>query len=394
MRARRLTPRRYQLDKVATASVRRGHPWIYRSLISSAAKGFRDGQWLKLVDGANEIAGYGIFEKDGLIAIRTLKRGSRVPDPAFVRERVRQALAKREALRRYTDAFRAIHGENDGLPAVVFDVFGSFGVLQTYSVGADVLGRFVATELRRELGLRGVLWKPPAKRKGGRGDAKPRVLFGRVPERVQWREGQLRLEASLHQGQKSGAFLDLRALRKWIAARRWNGSRVLNLFAYTGTLGLAAEIGGAGQVVQVDIAESALEFAKRRHTLDASKHRFVVADVFAWLKTLSPSQQFDLVIVDPPQVASQTSQVGKALANYATLYELAQRHVAPGGFLVAACCTGRIPRRKFEALVEGTLGREFRRVADLAPEDDHPVAFPEGDYLKILIFQRRPKHSR
>lgn len=389
MRARRIHPHRYQLDKVATANVRRGHPWVYRSHVSSAADGFRDGQWLKLVDKENVIAGYGIFEKDGLIAIRALKRGSGLPDPAFVRERITNALKKREPLRNYTDAFRAIHGENDGLPAVVFDVYGKVGVLQTYSAGADVLGRFVAADLRRRLGLEGVLWKPPAKRKGGRGDRKPRVLFGRVPERVRWKEGKLRLEASLLEGQKSGAFLDLRALRKWISAQKWSEARVLNLFSYTGTLGLAAEAGGAKQVVQVDIAAPALEFAKKAHALDVHRHKFVAADVFQWLKDLPENHRFELVVVDPPQMAAESSQVGKALANYKYLYGLAQKHVAPGGYLVAACCTGRIARAKFEEVVGRSLGRDFRLVANLAPEDDHPVAFAEGDYLKVLVFQRR-----
>ncbi len=390
MRARRILPRRYQLDKVATANVRRGHPWVYRSHVSTAADGFLDGQWLKLVDAENAITGYGIFEKDGLIAIRALKRGSRLPDADFVRERITAALAKREQVRGYATAFRAIHGENDGLPAVVFDVYGRVGVLQTYSAGADVLGRLVAAELRKRLGLVAVLWKPPAKRKGGRGDRKPRTLFGTVPESVNWSEGKLKLQASLLEGQKSGAFLDLRALRKWVSAQKWTNGRVLNLFAYTGTVGLAAEMGGAKEIVQVDIAAPALEFAKRARTLDPNKHRFVTADIFQWLKDLPPSHQYELVVVDPPQMAADNRQVPKAMANYKYLYGLAKSHVAPGGFLVVACCTGRITRRKFEELAEASIGKEFRLVGNLAPEDDHPVTFTEGDYLKVLIFQKKP----
>ena len=41
------------------------------------------------------------------------------------------------------------------------------------------------------------------------------------------------------------------------AAQRWADARVLNLFAYTGTLGLAAEAGGAGLA---DVGAGQIEF--------------------------------------------------------------------------------------------------------------------------------------
>jgi len=47
-----MIPRRYQLRKDAVAIARRGHPWIFREQMSSAANVFADGQWLRLVDGA------------------------------------------------------------------------------------------------------------------------------------------------------------------------------------------------------------------------------------------------------------------------------------------------------------------------------------------------------
>ena len=46
-------------------------------------------------------------------------------------------------------------------------------------------------------------------------------------------------------GQKTGAYLDLRGLRREIAAAPLAGARVLNLFAYSGMLGRAAERAGA-----------------------------------------------------------------------------------------------------------------------------------------------------
>src|SRR5262245_16073851 len=147
---------RYQLRKEAVGVVLRGAPWIFRDHLSSAAQVFDDGQWLRLVDGKNRVVGYGIYEARGAIAIRVLRRGEAPPDGAWAVRMVDEALARRAQLRAsaerrsgsgsetgsgsgsgsasasasapasatFTDAFRAMHGESDGLAAVVVDVFG------------------------------------------------------------------------------------------------------------------------------------------------------------------------------------------------------------------------------------------------------------------------------
>ena len=58
-----MKPRRYQLRKDAAAIIERGHPWIFREQLSSAANVFTDGQWLRLVDGQNTVVGHGIDRK-------------------------------------------------------------------------------------------------------------------------------------------------------------------------------------------------------------------------------------------------------------------------------------------------------------------------------------------
>jgi hypothetical protein len=39
--------------------------------------------------------------------------------------------------------------------------------------------------------------------------------------------------------------------------------------------------------------------------------------------------------------------------------------------------------------VNKTLGDRFSLEHDLPPEPDHPVAFPQADYLKILLWRAR-----
>jgi 23S rRNA G2069 N7-methylase RlmK/C1962 C5-methylase RlmI len=93
---------------------------------------------------------------------------------------------------------------------------------------------YCARWIAKQQGLEGVLWKFPVKRKNQK--KTDRVLFGKAPSAIQFGEGDLKLTVELGEGQKSGAFLDLRGLRQWLATQDFKGKRVLNLFSYTGTL--------------------------------------------------------------------------------------------------------------------------------------------------------------
>lgn len=455
-----MKPRRYQLSKEAVAIVYRDQPWIFRDHLSSAAKVFHDGDWLRLVDGANKIVGYGIYDAEGAIAIRIVRRGEAKPDAAWLRSALKASLAKRAQLAARTNGVRLVHGESDGIPGVVVDRFGETLVAQSYTRGADGLTRFAAIALANELALPNVILKPAHRRKGE--DSPARVLRGALPDIARFTEDGLEYAVDLA-GQKSGTYLDLRGLRHAIATSlasaspapdpsapsiaaiaakqatrvekatppssavgstrspgtprakastaqgvsstasasssaaskraaieaSFEGARVLNLFAYSGMLGRAAEHAGATSITHVDASEAALAFAKAHHAIDASKHAYVAADIFQWLPALAPGELYDLVIVDPPSMTSNKAQVPAVLAGYKKLYRSALVHVKPGGFLVAACCTSRVERREFHATVASTLGAGFEHVLDVPPELDHPVAFPQSDYLKIEIWRRR-----
>ncbi len=379
-------PRRYQLTKEAVAILKSGHPWIFRRHVSSAASVFPNGQWLSLVDGANHVVGYGFYHDVGAIAVRVLRQGVEPPGVEWARTLVRAALDRRSALRRETGAFRAIHGENDGLPAVTADVYSGVAVVSSYARGADPVARLCARLLRQELPLGGVLWKPGSRRFDETSGA--RTLFGRVPERIQFLEDRQAITVAPHWGQKSGSFLDLRGLRRYLRTAEVQGASVLDLFSYSGTLGAAAEIAGAGRIWHVDSSRAALDLGAETHVLDPEKHRFTEADVFEWLPALA-EERFDLAIADPPSMASRTAQVPKVLRAYDALYRTLATHVNPGGMVVACCCTSRVDADLFLVTVRRALGRDFRFFSRLPPEPDHPVSFKEADYLKILLFRRK-----
>lgn len=385
--APRSRPRRYQLRRPAAEAVAHGHPWVFRGAMSSAADGFADGQWLRLHDGGNAIVGHGVYAARGAIAIRVARRGAAPVDGAHVRATVEAALARRAALAGETDAIRELHGESDGLPAVTLDRYGDVGVLTTYAAGVEGLARLAAAHVARARALRHLIWRT-GHRAIGDGDPIDRILRGAPPAHASVREGDLALAVALRGGQKSGAFLDLRGLRRWLRGRPLAGARVLDLFSYAGGLGLATAAAGAAEVVHADASHAALAFGAAHHALGPARHRWIEADLFRGLPPELLGQAFDVVIADPPQMTSRMEQVPRALAAYRRLYAGLAAAVAPGGTLIACCCTGRIAPAEARRAIERGLGPEFCFVERLATEPDHPVGFPEADYLKVLIYRR------
>jgi len=206
--------KRYQLGKDALRVVDQRHPWIYRSHLSSAADTFKNGQWLHLVDHQNKTVAYGVYEKTGLIAVRVFKFGATAPDTRWFREMVTKALARRKPLLKYTNGFRALHGENDGLPGVVIDVYERSAVLQTYATSVDGLGRYLAQVVAQVLGLSTIVWKIPSKRRSPKPVAPLRILRGHPPGNVTVREGKIALIVPITEGQKYGTWIFRRA--RWI----------------------------------------------------------------------------------------------------------------------------------------------------------------------------------
>jgi 23S rRNA (cytosine1962-C5)-methyltransferase len=403
-----MKPRRYQLRKEAVGVALR-HPWIFRDHLSSAATVFGDGDWLRLVDGSNRVVGHGLYEATGAIAIRMLRRGAAPPDAAWLRGRLEAAVARRAELATRTDAIRLVHGESDDIPAVVVDRFADTLVVSSYAAGADVLARYIAhalapspvdptgdvpakpspslpISLRSIVGPARHVWLRPARLRQSPAEP-PRVLRGTPPDVVPIVENGLSLAVDLTTGQKTGTYLDLRGLRREVATAPLAGARVLNLFAYSGMLGRAAEVAGATTIIEVDASERALAFAAEHHTSSPALHRYLTADVFDWLPTYA-DEPFDLVIVDPPSMTSKATQVPSVLAAYRKLYGAAARLVRPGGSLVAVCCTSRIERAMFHRTVHDALGPSFTLDHETPPEPDHPVSFPQADYLKILWWRR------
>lgn len=382
--------KKVKLKKAIRRLLGEGHPWIFRQALDEAR--VRPGRIVTVTDAKGRFVCRGIAEA-GPIGVRVLTTRDEPIDATLFSRRIKAAAALRDRiLPRDTNTYRLLHGEGDRLPGVVCDVYGNHAVLRFDGEGIthwkDTLSGFLEEALRAR-GVSNLLAR------SGRGkERKIAAAFGKLPkEPVKVTERGMQLLADLEHGQKTGMFIDQRESR-WTVRQLAAGLRVLNLYGYTGGFSVAAGLGGAEHVETVDIAAPALELAEQNwklNRLNPSKHVVYPADVSEFLaRAAKRAAEYDLVIADPPSFAPNEKSVRTALKAYRNLHRAAIGCVAPGGYYLAASCSSHIRREAFEETVrEGA--RRTRRVVQIlerrGPPPDHPrlLAFPEGDYLKILL---------
>jgi 23S rRNA (cytosine1962-C5)-methyltransferase len=393
---------RIELAKNLGRHLRAGHPWVFRKGLENPPR-IPAGSVVDLTEGGKFVA-RGYYDPHSAIAVRVLTRDPRETiDAAFFARRIRQALEMRRRLIDLsdTDSFRLLHGEGDGLPGVVVDLYGTCAVLKLYSAGLTPYRPFIVEGLRAAVeGLTGIIGRDEI----GRDDAENeddgkgvgKMLWGPpAPERLAIRERGAKFLVDAYTGQKTGFFLDQRENR-YLIRRLGKGRDVLNCFCFTGGFSVNAALGGANSVFSVDSDEEAIALAREnflQNGLPAQNHDFLAADVFELLASFKEEgRTFDLIILDPPAFAKTQRAVEAALDGYASLNRQALAILRPGGLLATASCSARVtPVAFFDAIKEAAYkaGVDMELVEERYQPPDHPVRlqFPEGKYLKFYVLQ-------
>ncbi len=389
--------------------VRHQHPWIFSRGIAKVTGAPDPGDLVDVLSSNGEWLARGTWNERSQIQVRILTWHDEIVDDAWWQAAIRRAIAARAPWLNAGLPCRLIHAESDFLPGLVVDVYPDaesgerWAVLQALTMGIEVRKMQLASLLMEMLGLAGVYDRSDVdvRKKEGLGPQKG-LLAGRAAgnDRVVVRESTgFRLSAHLLKGHKTGHYLDQQAnhaLVRDIVGQRGPEQRVLNLFSYTGSFGLAALAGGAAHVTNVDSSQAALELGEESRALNGYRgERFasVEGDAFAFLRGAEEAgARWDLIVCDPPKFAHTQSQVDRASRGYKDLNLRCFRLVEPGGMVMTYSCSGAISRDLFHKIVFGALvdsGRQAQIVRELSASDDHPVAltFPEGEYLKGLLLR-------
>ncbi len=394
---------RLNLVKDLSRHLRSGHPWVFRDALAPIPK-LPAGAIVDVVDRGRFVA-RGYYDPSSAIAVRILTRevGETI-DGAFFRRRVAAAVALRERFLQNeeakTNAYRLLHGEGDGLPGVIVDLYGGVAVLKLYSEGLAPHRAALVEALKANLpSLTSVLGRDEV-REGDADTARRapgKVLWGApVEELLTIEEHGVRLLVDCLRGQKTGLFLDQRENRRLVRELS-RGRSVLNCFSYTGGFSVNAALGGAERVMSVDLDADAIALCRRNfkeNGLAAERHDFLAADVHEVLHSFAAREkQFDLIILDPPAYAKSQRAVEAALDGYASLNRAAMKLLAPGGILCTASCTARVSPDAFLSTVKEAAAKDgliFQVLHERFQPPDHPVLlqFPEGRYLKFYVLAR------
>jgi 23S rRNA (cytosine1962-C5)-methyltransferase len=389
----------------AVRQIRGGHPWVFESSVVSVSGVGTPGDLAVVFDAKRAFVAVGLYDPASVIRIKILHYGQ----PATIDERWWAARFGAADEHRApliasgdTTGYRLVHGENDAMPGLVLDRYGSTLVLKLYSAAW-------LAHLATLLPVIAERWHPSsvilrlARNVAGHetfGLIEGIAVYGEAPdEPVRFRENGLLFEADVANGQKTGYFLDQRDNRALVRSMS-KGLRVLDVFSGTGGFSVHAAAGGARSVHSVDLSSHAIDAVARNFRLNEDiepvrsvRHGATVGDAFRAMDQLHQwGEQFDLVIVDPPSFAPRRDNVDMALRAYRKLTDLALCLMGPGGILMQSSCSSRITADQFHDGIDEAAAARGIRLDDVARTGhaiDHPIAFVHGAYLKAR-FARLP----
>jgi len=227
-------------------------------------------------------------------------------------------------------AYRLFHGYSEGFPGLCVDRLGD-ALVVTCRPEHEVAVAEALEPLTARLATRLVVAKPPR----GRGEA--RALRGDALPVLDVVDNGLRFRVEPLAPRNEGLYLDARPARAWLLGHS-RGRRVLNLFAYTGSLGAAAAAGGARSVLQVELQKRALQRAKQNLVLNglhADDRDLIREDLYKFLRRQAKrGAAFDGIVLDPPPLVPGRGARRPTGQDFATLAPLAAPLLSPGGWLL------------------------------------------------------------
>ena len=181
-----------------------------------------------------------------------------------------------------------------------------------------------------------------------------------------------------------GLFLDHAPLRGFLKATQ-GGKRVLNLFAYTGSLSVAAGVSGAASVTTIDLSKATIDWARENWKvagLPEERGDFIYGDVFEWLPKLGKhGALFDTILCDPPSFSRSKKGTFSTQKDSERLHAGLLPLLAPGGLLVTSINSENYPEKSFAldlSRAAERTGCELRVLSRI----DLPPTFPTSLDLK------------
>lgn len=370
------------------------HLWIFSGAIASFPDDFKNGTICPIYSDSGEQLGSGYFHQGISLSGRILSVG--VADPwEMVCSHLDRALSLRQALfdLKVTNAFRLVNGEGDLLPGLVIDQYADSLVLQSSTLGIDLLKERIVSFLAAKKRWKAIYEKSSSGSRQEEGlVSQIGVLWGEEEEEIPILENGLLFKIRWRKGQKTGFFLDQREMRKRVGEIS-AGKRVLNCFCYNGGFSLYALRGGALSVDSLDSSALAVSWAKEavlENGFPLSSGEFLARDAFAFLR--EDPLSYDLLILDPPAFAKKRDDIPQATNGYREINFQAISKMKKGALLLTCSCSYYIDEKLFQSILfqaAKAAGRDVQIISKHILAPDHPVNLfhPESSYLKSFLLR-------
>ncbi len=376
------------------ASLFRFHPWVFSGAIKKIKGDVQEGDIVEVVNNKFEFLGLGHYQI-GSIAVRVFSFENLNIDEAYWEQKIVSAYHYRQELgiikEGFTEIYRLLHAEGDGMPGLVIDVYKNVAVVQFHSIGLYRIKELLAELLVKHIPEVDTVYNKSEATmpKQASIEVADGFLIG-TSEPFFALENGLKFHIDWFSGQKTGFFIDQRENRQLLGSYA-KGKKVLNMFGYSGGFSAYAMQAGADLVHSVDASQKAIGLTFKNieaNFSDTSTHDAFAEDAFKFMSDIK--DKYDLIILDPPAFAKHNNVLHNALQGYKRLNQVALEQIQSGGILFTFSCSQVVSKDNFRKSVFAAAANAKRKVRimhQLTQPIDHPVNIyhPEGEYLKGLV---------
>jgi 23S rRNA (cytosine1962-C5)-methyltransferase len=211
------------------------------------------------------------------------------------------------------------------------------------------------------------------------------VLIGDIPEPLHVIENGMKLKLNLLSNKNSGYFPDMKNGRTFVKENA-KDKHVLNLFSYTCAFSVAAKLGGAKSVVNVDMSKGALKTGMANHALndlDPKGVSFLSYNILKSFSSLKRKGPFDFIIIDPPSFQRGSFEATK---DYEKLIKKLPQ-IASENCILLACLNSPELESRFVIDLMQQWAPSFKFIQRLQNLPEFASANEEKS-LKNLVFKR------
>ncbi len=425
----------WKVQKGHDRRIRAGHPWVFSNELTKSPKGHPVGHPVVLYDYKENFLACGYGNPNSLISFRALSFEPINESPKeYLLNKLLNSWSKRVRLG-LKNSFRLCFSENDFLSGLIVDYYvveqadqkGQVFSVQISTAGMDHLLQDLPAFFERlcqkalEDGLTEIPWTHTSVVL--KNDIQIRKLEGLEVEDAKvihqsphfdlneidilittpLDQSNLTMTTDLIDGQKTGFFLDqtrnievvLNQLNKIVKSKNSPKKlRIIDLCCYVGhwsaQLAHFCKINNIeAEITAVDISPKALKCAEKNVSRITSGVRIVELDVIEKLDSLT--DKYDIVICDPPALIKNKKSIPTGQHAYLKLNTNAMSLLEKNGLYVSCSCSGLLEKTDFINLLRKSQVRSKKSlqiIAEGGHAADHPhlASFPEGFYLKMLLF--------